>query len=73
MTFVNIPEEEKRKFLRIASRLSPENLSCDGELSKRETNRRYQECLKEWRELEKENGIKTSEDEVWNWWMSTRV
>jgi len=26
---------------RIDSRLSPENLSCDGELSRAETNRRY--------------------------------
>ena len=26
---------------RIDSRLSPENLSCDGELSRTETNRRY--------------------------------
>ena len=27
----------------IDSRLSPENLSCDGELSRTETNRRYRE------------------------------
>jgi hypothetical protein len=27
---------------RIDSQLSPENLSCDGELSRTETNRRYQ-------------------------------
>jgi hypothetical protein len=30
----------------IDSRLSPENLSCDGELSRTETNRRYRELTK---------------------------
>jgi hypothetical protein len=31
---------------RIDSRLSPENLSCDGELSRAETNRRYRNLVK---------------------------
>ena len=31
---------------RIDSRLSPENLSCDGELSRAETNRRYRQLTR---------------------------
>jgi len=31
---------------RIDSRLSPENLSCDGELSRTETNRRYRQLTR---------------------------
>lgn len=35
----------------IDSRLSPENLSCDGELSPRETQRRYRELTRAAQEL----------------------
>ena len=36
----------------IDSRLSPENLSCDGELSRTEVNRRYRELTRAARELQ---------------------
>ena len=35
----------------IDSRLSPENLSCDGELSRAETNRRYRQLTRAAQEL----------------------
>lgn len=37
----------------IDSSLSPENLSCDGELPRAEVNRRYNELIKVARELQK--------------------
>ncbi len=36
----------------IDSKLSPENLSCDGELSRTEVNRRYRELTRAARELQ---------------------
>lgn len=36
----------------IDSRLSPENLSCDGELSRTEVNRRYRELTRAAQELQ---------------------
>lgn len=36
----------------IDARLSPENLSCDGELSRAETNRRYRELTRAAQELQ---------------------
>jgi predicted transcriptional regulator len=61
--------EQKSKFERLASALSPENLCCDGECSKRETKARYNRLTKEWKALEAEAGQKVTEDDVWNWIM----
>lgn len=54
------------RFIHLASELSPENLSCDGELSRAETNSKYNKLMREWRNLEKEVGRVVSEDEVWS-------
>jgi hypothetical protein len=53
------------KFLDLASALSPENLTCDGELSKAAVKRRYSALMKEWKALEKIAGRRVTEDEVW--------
>ncbi len=53
------------RFLDLASALSPENLTCDGELSAAESNRRYKQLMKEWRALEHQFGRKVDEDEIW--------
>jgi transcription initiation factor IIE alpha subunit len=53
--------EVREKFIDLACRLSPENLSCDGELSGTETKRRYRHLMSEWRKLEKQIGRKISE------------
>jgi len=53
-------ESQQREFESLANQLSPENLHCDGEISRAEAGRRYKRIMKRWRELEK-----VSEDEVW--------
>lgn len=56
--------EIREKFIELSARLSPENLTCDGELSKTEVRRRYRHLMSEWRKLEKKIGRKISEDSV---------
>lgn len=59
--------EQKEQFEKLVCCLSPENISCDGECSITQVNKRYREIQKEWRKLEKEVGRKVSHDEVENW------
>ena len=59
--------ELQQKFFDLACRLSPENVSCDGELSRAEVNRRYKQLNAEWADLEKQAGCKVDENEVWKW------
>ncbi|MEN6379726.1 MAG: hypothetical protein ABFD15_09130 [Methanofastidiosum sp.] len=59
-------KETLQKFLNLACQLSPENLCCDGELSREETNRRYRELMRQWKALEKEVGKKVTENEVFS-------
>jgi hypothetical protein len=54
-----------QKFLNLASALSPEDLSCDGELPASYVRARYRQLMAEWRKLEKQVGRKVSEDEIW--------
>jgi hypothetical protein len=58
-------EAQQREFVSLANRLSPENLYCDGEISRAEAGRRYKRIVKRWRELEEAVGYKVSEAEVW--------
>jgi hypothetical protein len=62
-------DEDKimKKFLVLACRLSPENLTCDGEISRTEVRKRYAQIMREWKALEKTIGRRVTEDEVWNW------
>ena len=46
--------------------LSPENLSCDGELSRSRTRRKENVLLTRLRGLERELGRKPTEQEIWN-------
>lgn len=55
------------RFVRLLGDLSPENLSCDGELSRAQINRKLLLIKKEWKELEKELGKKMTEDDVYCW------
>lgn len=59
--------ELKSKFVDLACRLSPENLSCDGECSRAETNRRLAQIRREWKQLEVQAGRRVSEDEADRW------
>jgi len=63
-------DELFEQFMGLASRLSPENLHCDGEISRAQANRRYREIMKEWKALEVKLGYKTTEDEVWAIYMA---
>jgi hypothetical protein len=63
-----LSKELHEKFLDLANALSPENLTCDGELSKAAVRRRYSALMKEWKALEKLAGQKVTEDEVWATW-----
>jgi hypothetical protein len=47
--------------------LSPENLTCDGELPIREVNARRARLNRELQDLERELGRKVSEEQVWAW------
>jgi len=62
-----IDQEDKKKFLNLACALSPENLSCDGEISMAETRRKEGTIRNQWKDLEKKVGREVSEDEVWQW------
>ncbi len=47
--------------------VAPSWLTCDGELSRREVNRRYSKLQRQWRALERKAGRAVTEDEVWAW------
>ncbi len=66
-TKTGLTEGAKQEFLSLASRLSPENLHCDGEISRAQANKRRAQINREWRDLETQVGRKISEDEVWTW------
>lgn len=53
-----------KKFEALTCRLSPENLTCDGECSRSEVNQRYQQIMREWRALEKEVGRAVMVEEI---------
>jgi hypothetical protein len=56
-----------KQFVDLATALSPEWLTCDGELSRREVNRRYAKLQRQWRALERKAGRAVMGDEVWAW------
>lgn len=58
-------ESQRQKFLSLVCQLSPENLSCDGELSRAEIQARQRAILRDWSRLEKEVGRKVTETEVY--------
>ncbi len=56
------------EFVALANRLSPENLHCDGEISRADARRKEQGIRRLWRALETKLGRNVSEDEVWREW-----
>jgi hypothetical protein len=54
----------KREFLSLASQLSPENLSWDGERSASERGKAASRLNARWNELEKQIGRQVSESEA---------
>lgn len=73
MEVVKVNESEKvngitienwKRFHELMCAMSPENVCCDGEISRAAANRRYKALLKQWRTLEREVGKKVGEFEV---------
>jgi hypothetical protein len=65
-----MPETEAecmKWFSKLSCDLSPENLHCDGEISRSAAMKKASALRAEWKEVEKLLGRKVSEDEVWNW------
>ena len=54
-------------FLGLACDLSPENLTCDGELSNKEIQKRLLQIQSSWKSLEDELGKEVTENDVWKW------
>lgn len=57
--------EIKRRFLSLASKLSPENLYCDGECSAQEAAATEHALKAEWAALERKYGQAVSEQDVY--------
>lgn len=53
-----------KKFDALCSRLSPENLHCDGEISRTEAKARHAVIMREWRLLEKQAGRTVTQGEI---------
>ncbi len=60
-----LPKDLHEQFLNLACALSPENLTCDGELPRAEVNRRHASLMRQWAALEARAGRKVTEGEVW--------
>jgi hypothetical protein len=62
-----LPETEDEYmnwFASLSGELSPENLSCDGELNRTQINAKLRKIRGEWKQLEKRFGRKVTEDEA---------
>lgn len=69
---VKMPETEDELMQELDSlcaALSPENLSCDGELSRTAISQKLREIKGEWKEIEKKLGKKVTQDEVEERWL----
>ncbi len=60
-----LSSEHAMNFLLLANAMSPENLSCDGEATKKQVIQRRKTLMGHWRQLEKTVGRKVTEDEVY--------
>ena len=58
----------KRQFLNLSGQLSPENLTCDGELSRAQVNAKLKKLKAQWAKLEKAAGRTVTEGETWDWY-----
>ncbi len=61
---VNMDKHLVDAFLKLVLALSPENLSCDGELSRAQVKAKVRSIRSQWRKLEKIVGHKVSADDI---------
>lgn len=62
-----LTNEIKNQFIDLYCRLSPENLSMDGELTRTATTKRYNKLMAEWKLREKQIKFKVTDAHVENW------
>jgi len=60
--------ETKREFSRLCGELSPENLTCDGELPRKMVRAKARLLEAEWAALERKVGRKVIDTEVYSWY-----
>lgn len=65
VTNAKLTPDQQKAFRSLASQLSPENLTCDGELPRAQVRRRYATLMAQWRALERTVGRSVSESEAW--------
>lgn len=53
----HLPIDAQIQFAGLENRLSPENLCCDGEIPRYMVTKRYRQCMREWRALEKKYNV----------------
>lgn len=64
VSFEDSPEKIWACFDDLVGRLSPENLCCDGEISRSQVKRRYNQIMREWKVLEKKLGRRVDMQEA---------
>lgn len=62
-----LTDEIKKQFVTLVCDLSPENLTCDGELSPSKVKAKRARLLKEWGRLEREAGERVTETRAYSW------
>jgi hypothetical protein len=62
-----LTQEIRQGFARLVSRLSPENLACDGECSQAQVRARRRAIKNEWAALEARAGQRVMESDTWDW------
>ena len=65
---ITVDDKLMMEFLELVSRLSPENLSCDGESTITNIRAKRKQIMIEWKELETKLGNSITEDEIWDWY-----
>ena len=60
------------RFANLSAQMSPENLTCDGELSRAAVNRRRRDLRRQWTALERQVGRRVTDDEVLLAWCARR-
>lgn len=63
-----LSDADLQRFVDIATDLSPENLTCDGEAPIAFVRQRRAELVRNWKQLEKRLGVQIEVDDVWSEW-----
>lgn len=72
-TTIQLSEKEAwQQLVKLVGELSPENLTCDGELPRSKVEAKRRQILAEWAILERRLGRQVTEDEVWSWYQQNR-